>query len=113
MQAMARTSAASCPFNLRARRARLVWRTRSSWRAGGGGVGEIFDGATGGFGQTFCNPRREGSRSAAKWSDASGNEVFALLDKTRTGQLSRRCQDRSEEHTSELQSLRHLVCRLL
>src|SRR5947199_8417393 len=24
-----------------------------------------------------------------------------------------RCADRSEEHTSELQSLRHLVCRLL
>src|ERR1035438_1111933 len=23
------------------------------------------------------------------------------------------CEDRSEEHTSELQSLRHLVCRLL
>src|ERR1039458_1124161 len=26
---------------------------------------------------------------------------------------STRCQHRSEEHTSELQSLRHLVCRLL
>src|SRR5262245_63954510 len=25
----------------------------------------------------------------------------------------RHCRDRSEEHTSELQSLRHLVCRLL
>src|SRR5437899_6307055 len=25
----------------------------------------------------------------------------------------RRCRSRSEEHTSELQSLRHLVCRLL
>src|SRR5258705_10279245 len=24
-----------------------------------------------------------------------------------------RCHDRSEEHTSELQSLRHIVCRLL
>src|SRR5205814_6508743 len=27
--------------------------------------------------------------------------------------LSRRTKNRSEEHTSELQSLRHLVCRLL
>src|SRR5205814_3340501 len=27
--------------------------------------------------------------------------------------LARRCGVRSEEHTSELQSLRHLVCRLL
>src|SRR5947199_8138482 len=27
--------------------------------------------------------------------------------------LVRRCSMRSEEHTSELQSLRHLVCRLL
>src|ERR1035438_4094849 len=26
---------------------------------------------------------------------------------------ARPCSDRSEEHTSELQSLRHLVCRLL
>src|SRR5947199_7578655 len=26
---------------------------------------------------------------------------------------ARRCRPRSEEHTSELQSLRHLVCRLL
>src|ERR1035438_10619951 len=26
---------------------------------------------------------------------------------------SKRCRARSEEHTSELQSLRHLVCRLL
>src|ERR1035441_7830621 len=27
--------------------------------------------------------------------------------------IAARCCDRSEEHTSELQSLRHLVCRLL
>src|SRR5262245_62628343 len=31
----------------------------------------------------------------------------------RLGDARRRCDDRSEEHTSELQSLRHLVCRLL
>src|SRR5258705_4731913 len=29
------------------------------------------------------------------------------------GRLHQRIQHRSEEHTSELQSLRHLVCRLL
>src|SRR5262245_64325403 len=34
---------------------------------------------------------------------------LALTDEARTRALSRR----SEEHTSELQSLRHLVCRLL
>src|SRR5262245_22170156 len=28
-------------------------------------------------------------------------------------EFARRCRERSEEHTSELQSLRHLVCRLL
>src|SRR5215212_11591280 len=31
----------------------------------------------------------------------------------RTDVRRRRCDARSEEHTSELQSLRHLVCRLL
>src|SRR5262245_64497413 len=29
------------------------------------------------------------------------------------GSIGRRARTRSEEHTSELQSLRHLVCRLL
>src|SRR5258705_2215621 len=35
--------------------------------------------------------------------------LAALRERERTG----RGQERSEEHTSELQSLRHLVCRLL
>src|ERR1035441_5182624 len=39
-------------------------------------------------------PRRE----SAAWSNSSGERAVKL---------------RSEEHTSELQSLRHLVCRLL
>src|ERR1039458_3012662 len=41
---------------------------------------------------------------------------FELLDSVRTGialQPEDFAGDRSEEHTSELQSLRHLVCRLL
>src|ERR1035438_4743925 len=36
------------------------------------------------------------------------NGTFSLLEETRAY-----CSARSEEHTSELQSLRHLVCRLL
>src|SRR5262245_65318847 len=40
------------------------------------------------------------------------DEVFALFPKLATRQANRGNQ-RSEEHTSELQSLRHLVCRLL
>src|ERR1035438_10832342 len=36
-----------------------------------------------------------------------------LCDKRLDGQASEITEYRSEEHTSELQSLRHLVCRLL
>src|SRR5258705_10095339 len=36
-----------------------------------------------------------------------------ILYRGTAGQFSARHHDRSEEHTSELQSLRHLVCRLL
>src|SRR5258705_5301327 len=53
------------------------------------------------------------------WSDPSvGRLLWSLLveraeDRCRAG--SPECPDerRSEEHTSELQSLRHIVCRLL
>src|ERR1035438_10573020 len=42
-------------------------------------------------------------------------ELEASLNHKAGGSISRRLADmyRSEEHTSELQSLRHLVCRLL
>src|SRR5436853_5789202 len=42
-------------------------------------------------------------------------EIASLLDRnlTRPDVDQYAPQDRSEEHTSELQSLRHLVCRLL
>ena len=40
------------------------------------------------------------------------NRVLFYLGKMYTGQI-KRGEPRSEEHTSELQSLRHLVCRLL
>src|SRR5258708_29347365 len=36
-----------------------------------------------------------------------------LTRKTRLGRPPQRCEPRSEEHTSELQSPDHLVCRLL
>src|SRR5205814_10614153 len=48
---------------------------------------------------------RGGSREQHPANDARGEE--GLPDHLR------RRHDRSEEHTSELQSLRHLVCRLL
>src|SRR5258705_7022666 len=41
------------------------------------------------------------------------NAIIGMADLLRDTQLSREQADRSEEHTSELQSLRHLVCRLL
>src|SRR5262245_65192157 len=40
-------------------------------------------------------------------------EVVEHLRALLPRQLAERCRQRSEEHTSELQSLRHLVCRLL
>src|SRR5262245_22394489 len=39
-------------------------------------------------------------------------EIFRVLERE-IEELALRMRDRSEEHTSELQSLRHLVCRLL
>src|ERR1039458_9662023 len=44
--------------------------------------------------------------------DRAGLPARELHDQMR-GQLERALLQRSEEHTSELQSLRHLVCRLL
>src|ERR1035441_1360260 len=42
------------------------------------------------------------------------NMTSVIMAPTRSfGQREKRTSQRSEEHTSELQSLRHLVCRLL
>src|SRR5262245_64309055 len=41
------------------------------------------------------------------WADRSGEFAGSMK------MFSQKLIDRSEEHTSELQSLRHLVCRLL
>src|SRR5262245_62488315 len=52
-------------------------------------------------------------RSAAAASARRARHQPALLVQLRHCRRSLRPQRRSEEHTSELQSLRHLVCRLL
>src|SRR5438552_10335576 len=51
-----------------------------------------------------CRPR------SRVWSRASRNSASCTSSITRS---SRCCEMRSEEHTSELQSPDHLVCRLL
>src|SRR5205814_8912961 len=48
----------------------------------------------------------------AGWRCGGGNRA-ELLRARRGNCLARQRESRSEEHTSELQSLRHLVCRLL
>src|SRR5258705_661285 len=54
--------------------------------------------------------RRLAAREAGAGVDAAGRaEVVARAEPG----VEERPADRSEEHTSELQSLRHLVCRLL
>src|ERR1039458_10340525 len=40
------------------------------------------------------------------WNESDPDSIFII-------NLEQKGKDRSEEHTSELQSLRHLVCRLL
>src|SRR2546427_6347964 len=42
-----------------------------------------------------------------------GPRPFYLIDKMSPGPLKRKLEQRSEEHTSELQSQSNLVCRLL
>src|SRR5690625_5694609 len=61
-----------------------------------------------------------GKKREARVIESADNTIIAVLfpDRKRgeqPGTLSEmvRCSDRSEEHTSELQSRGHLVCRLL
>src|SRR5262245_64047142 len=56
------------------------------------------------------SPRAVGANGTSSRSDR-GNAPRASWPEARTGRRTR--SHRSEEHTSELQSLRHLVCRLL
>src|SRR5258705_3251799 len=72
----------------------------------------------------FRSIDREGANAFADAAAAAGVRRIIYLggpDPTRSGtvdlkvspHLRSRAEVRSEEHTSELQSLRHLVCRLL
>src|SRR5947199_5183776 len=63
---------------------------------------------------TLFRSCRKGSESDSRESSPSGpGSIVAHMEVTpaHDGELQDRL--RSEEHTSELQSLRHLVCRLL
>src|SRR5690625_7019646 len=56
--------------------------------------------------------------TASQFNDEGVNRLFAFIiqkmnEKLGTSFVLERYQDRSEEHTSELQSRGHLVCRLL
>src|SRR5258705_10191167 len=59
-------------------------------------------------GHVFTGKGRANTRSQHE-----GGEVREVVGRKREGVDKRHCDCRSEEHTSELQSLRHLVCRLL
>src|SRR5262245_64202154 len=65
--------------------------------------------------RTACRPpkllHRPLSSRTGSFSPADCFTLDPLLEKGRRG--ARAPASRSEEHTSELQSLRHLVCRLL
>src|SRR5262245_47399038 len=50
------------------------------------------------------------TRAAAQRSREMGSKMYGLVHRAATADGA---DKRSEEHTSELQSLRHLVCRLL
>src|SRR5258705_8395419 len=57
-------------------------------------------------------------RSNSRFSHHSRSTVVAASrgaegSPRRMGMMTKRALERSEEHTSELQSLRHIVCRLL
>src|SRR5437870_7006162 len=53
------------------------------------------------------------SRSRPAAASASGSTPSRMVRAARCDRRARRCLRRSEEHTSELQSRGHLVCRLL
>src|SRR5437899_4759644 len=61
--------------------------------------------------QATCTP----TKYAAPWKPCSARRKHPHRPLPRSCQILRRAGEwnRSEEHTSELQSLRHLVCRLL
>src|SRR5205814_7400597 len=59
-------------------------------------------------------PTRRSSDLISHWlALSSKTDSLTIVMQFSTGQTASRTASRSEEHTSELQSLRHLVCRLL
>src|SRR5438045_7150900 len=56
---------------------------------------------------------RELDIAGYRTSQGNGNSAFLVKIACADGTLGPSAGNRSEEHTSELQSLRHLVCRLL
>src|SRR5471030_3469694 len=63
----------------------------------------------------FFSSRRRHTRCLSDWSSdvCSSDLCRRAAAPTVRPARTRMCWPRSEEHTSELQSLRHLVCRLL
>src|SRR5439155_19488286 len=61
----------------------------------------------------ICTGATSVSAPLARSSSLIVHGVDALLTNVSVWVLDRICRDRSEEHTSELQSRGHLVCRLL
>src|SRR5205814_3652427 len=53
------------------------------------------------------------ARQVGTWGRKKCAQGLVVLLKTKTTTTTTTTTKRSEEHTSELQSLRHLVCRLL
>src|ERR1035438_10712740 len=78
---------------------------------------EVNAAAGAGGGIFFFSSRRRHTRCLSDWSSdvcSSDLTMATLGDLPSSCQVkSRPASNRSEEHTSELQSLRHLVCRLL
>src|ERR1035441_10959901 len=67
-----------------------------------------------GVGWTGSHSSRTRRTKAAIGSGSRKNQVSdTTTDSTNSFHSAGECSKRSEEHTSELQSLRHLVCRLL
>src|SRR5438045_7810927 len=55
----------------------------------------------------------EAIRIQMKWALSADYEIISAEDRAGAVENFKKKKPRSEEHTSELQSLRHLVCRLL
>src|SRR5205814_5564315 len=60
--------------------------------------------------QAVCVPARDACHALPQHRVITADQIF---ERAREDVMDARPAVRSEEHTSELQSLRHLVCRLL